>query len=225
MDLVIPRAPLSERLREVRTMLSYIKAAESDHIPPIDSEEVKILRGLFYVHLYGALEQSLNEAVDFFLNGIAVLNLRHKDLNTGFLPTAMNAHFKSLMDVQSQRKWKKRIDFVYALASEDFCKIETAIFSPHLQSADMQTICEVISYMGISTTELDVSPDRHYIDEVVQKRHQVAHGRTNPSTIGANGRSPDLQLRLEAVYRMIELFLQTLEHHFNTSRYLRNSEL
>lgn len=216
MELNIPRALVVGRFQEVRLLLTCIKQMESVDTPPVDSEEVKILRGLFYVHLYGALEQSLNEAVALFLQAVSALNLRANEFSLRFLPTAMNSQFKSLADTQSNKKWAKRIDFVSAILNGEVCRIENSIFAPHFQSSEISTISDVANYLGMDPTDINSSADRYYVDEVVQKRHQVAHGRAAPSSVGARGRSPDLELRFEAVSRVLELFMAMLEEYFTS---------
>lgn len=211
---------MAERFREIRTLLSHIKAIESADVPPVDTEEVKILRGLFYVHLYGALEQSLNEATESFLRSASALGLQNLDLSLRFLPTAMNAQFKALSEAQSQRKWKKRLDFVDAIYDGRACRIESSVFAPHLQNSEMETIADIASYLGIATDSIINSPDRFYVDEVVQKRHQVAHGRVSPASVGARGRSADLELRLDGVRRTVDLFVELLEKHYESYAFL-----
>lgn len=211
---------MAERFREIRTLLSHIKATESTEVPPIDTEEVKILRGLFYVHLYGALEQSLNEATESFLRAASALGLQNWDLSLRFLPTAMNAQFKGLSDAQSQKKWQKRLAFVNAIYDGHACQIESSVFAPHFQNSEMETIADIASYLGIASDAIKTSPDRFFVDEVVHKRHEVAHGRASPASVGARGRSPDLELRLDGVRRTVDLFVELLEKHFDSYAFL-----
>ena len=59
-------ATLSEvraRLAEVRQFLDAIKELESDPPAP-DSSEVRVMRGLFFVHLYAGLEYAVNAGVE-----------------------------------------------------------------------------------------------------------------------------------------------------------------
>lgn len=223
MGLELPRSQIADRFREVRTLLSFIKTQESTHVPPSDSIEVKILRGLYYVQLYGALEQSLNEATESFLQGLSEFRLCNNDFTLQILPTIMNSHFKSLSEVQGQKRWQKRVDFISAMTSNDQSRIENTVFSPLFQSSDIEVISNVLSYIGISPASLRESEDRFYLDEVVQKRHQVAHGRISPSIVGSRGRSGELQLRLEAVSRIVDLFVELLDEHFRNFNFLTPS--
>ena len=50
-----------ERFNEVLLNLAFIESIEPSAEPPI---HVKIQRGLYYVHLYSALEKVVNETVE-----------------------------------------------------------------------------------------------------------------------------------------------------------------
>lgn len=220
MGLDLPRGQIAERFRKVRILLSFIKSQESTNVPPVDSIEVKILRGLYYVQLYGALEQSLNDAAEAFLQSLSELKLCNNDFSLSILPTVMNSHFKSLSKVQGQKRWKKRVEFISALANGDLSKIENTVFSPLFQSSEIEIISNVMTYVGINSDSLRECEDRFYVDEVVQKRHQVAHGRISPLIVGSRGRSDDLELRLEAVMRIVEMVLGLLDEHFKDLGFL-----
>lgn len=216
----VSRVLIGERFREARTFLSFTKQCESLSIPPIDSEEVKILRGMFYVNMYAVIEKSVSYAIEQFLSEVNALGLKNYELSVLFLPVAMNSYFKSIGDAGAEKKWQKRVDFVNAINSGEHAKIESLVFDPHLQSCTNSTIASVLSYIGTSSERIISSPDRHYIDEIVNKRHQIAHGRTSPATIGANGRSAELELRFNAAERTVEIFISQIEEYFNSYSFL-----
>ncbi|NWB51928.1 HEPN domain-containing protein [Pseudomonas sp. F8002] len=221
MGLELPRGKIADRFREVRLFLSFIKTQESMDIPPVDSLEVKMLRGLYYVQLYGALEQSLNDAAEAFLEALTEFEFCNNDFVLAILPTVMNSHFKSLSEVQGQKRWGKRVDFISSISNGDASKIENTVFAPLFQSSEMDVIANVMSYIGIPSAVLRESEDRFYVDEVVQKRHQVAHGRISPVIVGARGRSDDLELRLDAVWRTVDTVVGMLDDHFKSFNFLK----
>jgi hypothetical protein len=220
MELSIERARVSDRMKDVRTLLSFIKTQESDAVPPVDSDTVKILRGLFFVHLYGAFEKSVNEAVEQYLQEISTLKLKVSDFACGFLPIALEPRFASL---QSTAKWQSRIDFSNALESEEACVINNAVLASQLQNTWSHTLTAVASYIGVPGVYKPNGRDSHYLDEVVEKRNQVAHGRNPPVLVGSTGRSADLELRFEALNRLLEGFFHMLESHFNDLKFLRQN--
>lgn len=219
MSFSIDRTNINERMQQVRVLLSFIKSQESQLLPPTDTDEVKILRGLFYVHLYGAFEKSISEGIEAYLSSINGLLVKFLHLSPGFLPTALDSRFNALQNGDS-KKWKKRVDFIDSMFSTEHCAINSSIFSAQLQNAWPEILEEILQYLGVNQPISKKHSDRAYLTEVVDKRNQVAHGRGSPLQIGRSGRSSDLELRYDALLRIINDFLDVLEQHFSTIEFV-----
>jgi len=218
MDFSIERSNVNERMQQVRDFLTFIKTQESEDTPPLDTNIVKTLRGLFFVHLYAAFEKSVNEGVEQYLQSVGSLNIKYSDIVNVFLPTALDAKFTSL---QSGERWQSRVDFSKMLESEEICLINNSVFSMYLQNTKSKVLENIALYIGISNKYFPNERDSHYLDEVVEKRNQVAHGRNTPITIGASGRAVDLEIRIDAVNRILENFFEILEDNFNSLNFVK----
>lgn len=221
MILVIPRINMDSRFQEVRTLVSFIKTQESVMTPPVDSDLVKILRGLFFPHLYGAFEKSINEAVEIFLQAVQGLAVPYCHFAPSFLPTALDPNFQSIYDSVGKRL-AKRIDFVRKMESSDRCVINNAAFSRELQNAWPETLAEVARSIGIILPLKSTSTDLLYLYETVDKRNAVAHGRISPLVVGSSGRTSDLENLLTSVVRVANDFIEMLESHFNQREFVGN---
>lgn len=216
----IDQAEIDARFRGVRTLLSFIKSGESTEMPPVDSDEVKILRGLFYAHLYGAFEWSVNDAVQKYLRGLSLLKIESAHTAFRFWPAALDGKFKALQTTYGTGNWRKRVAFIDAIESLDECAINDALFSEHLQNAWPDTVELVLRYLGLTPPNWN-SADVLYLREVVDKRNQVSHGRTDPIRVGSGGRSDDLEYRLLAVKAILDSFVLALESQFPTFTYIK----
>lgn len=211
---------MHDRFSQVRKNLSIIKDLESKEIPPLDADEVKIFRGLFFVHLYGAFEKSINEAVEQFLMEVDGLNVQFLDFSVGFLPTALDPIFTSL---KSSGKWDSRIGFFKKIESADVCRVSNSVFSDQLQNTWFSTLEKIASYIGINDVFLKNINDSHYLNEVVEKRNQVAHGRNSPLNVGSSGRSSDLEARFDALNRILDDYIEVLEEHCNSLHFIKDA--
>lgn len=215
MMLALPHRDIDARFQEARNLLSFIKSQESTATPPMDSGEVKSMRGLFYVHLYGAFERSANDSVSTFIRATVDLNVNVQHITPHFLPVALDARFKSLQSAQGNGSWKKRLEFVRAMIATSACSINDALFSEHLQNALPETLEAVAEYMGIGTPTFGAS-DVLAVNEVVDKRNAVAHGRASPSEIGARTRSGTLENRLDSTKAVLSSFMAHMERGFDS---------
>jgi hypothetical protein len=219
MAFIIERSKANERMHQVRTLLSFIKEHESKNTPPIDADDIKIVRGLFYVGLYGAFEKTINEAVEQYIRGVGTLKIQFSELNWGFLPTALDPIFTSL---KAGGKWEKRIELFDSLQSEDICSISDTVFSDQLQNTWFEKLQKIANCIGVRDNFLRNGRDAIYVDEVVDKRNQVAHGRNTPLAIGSLGRSTELGVRFDAISRVIDDYLNMLENNYNSLDFVKS---
>jgi hypothetical protein len=175
------------------------------------------MRGLFYVHLYGAFERSVNDSVATFIRATVDLNVNVQHVTPHFLPVALDARFKSLQSTQGVGNWKKRLEFVGAMMATSTCAINDALFSEHLQNAWPRTLIAVASYLGIGMPAFEGS-DVLAVDEVVDKRNAIAHGRASPAEIGASTRSGTLENRFDSTRAVLVRFMAHLEAGFDSLR-------
>lgn len=220
MTFAVQRGDMTQRITHVRLMLNFIRHQESKEVPPTDADEVKVLRGLFYVHLYGAFEKSVNEAVEQYRLAINELKVKRVDLEMNFYPVALDPWLTGL---RSSGKILKRVELIKAAVDTDFCLVGTQVFSDQLQNVWAKTLLEVGEAIGATDVYLRNRRDEFYLDEIVGKRNEVAHGRINPFAIGSSGRSPDLEIRFDAVTRILEAFIQMLETHANSLAFIKPS--
>jgi len=220
MTLSIDRVDIELRFRDVRKLLSYIKNQESRATPPLDSDETKIFRGLFYVHLYGAFEKSINEAVQVYLREVGSLKIATFHTSCRFWPSFLDSDFKSLQSTQGSKNWAKRGKFVDAIESSQTCIISDGLFAEQLQNIWPETLDMVLSYLGLKVPTWDEA-SVFSLREVVDKRNQVAHGRTSPLRVGSSGRSDYLEHRFESIYSLLDNFVEYLEQGFASLSYIK----
>jgi hypothetical protein len=216
----IQRADVTQRISHVRLLLNFIIQNESVQVPPLDSDEVKILRGLFYVHLYGAFEKSINEAVEQYRLAINILGVKRVDIDVLFYPVALDPWMTSM---RTSSKMKKRIDLIKAALDSEQCVVTTSVFSDLLQNVWSHTLVEVSESIGADADFIRQRRDELYLDEVVDTRNQVAHGRVSAITVGSRGRATDLTMRFDAVFRVLEAFIQMLETHATSLRFIKKA--
>lgn len=190
---------MEDRFRSARSLLTFIKRNESDASPPVDTDEVKALRGLFFVHLYGAFEKSVTESVQAYSRKVSMMEVACCHIGFSMWPSAFDARFKSIQSSHGRGVWAKRKEFVGSVQSEEACVIADGIFSDRLQNVRPEVIKDIFEYLGLNSEFLTDS-DCLILNEVVEKRNQVAHGRADPVVIGSGNTSADLESRFDAIY-------------------------
>lgn len=144
-----------------------------------------------------------------------------------------NAHVTLPFNVVSlARKWKAVKDSGYSKAflqmKEFFAAVESAeaqefddmLFSKFLQNVWAKSIDEVMGALGIVDFALTVS-QQALVDELVDKRNAIAHGRDSAASIGERYRCDELRKRLVETQALTFDFIARLEAYFDDREFIR----
>ena len=218
--LQLDKSESNKRLIEVRRIFGVIKQLEAPDPTTGDSIEAKILRGLFYVHLYGALEYSVNLGIQGIFAKISSSGVRYAELDHHFYALALDQNFSSLKDSSKGKKWLKRIEFLDRQKSEDKCLLNDTVFGLELQNISSAVLKNVFLCLSLPLPTLLDSRLGTYVNELVEKRNAVAHGRESPAQVGSNMRSPDLKTRLDAITEVIDGLFICFEQYLSNYQYV-----
>lgn len=207
------RLEVTKRLSEVRVLVEHIRALE-EAPPASDSAEVRILRGLFYVHLYAALEFTVSRGVQRFLQSVSDMEIPPAHLEAGFLSVVLDPAFSAMRNVGEDKKWSGRLKLWKLQSSKDPHPVNGEPFGLYLQNVWIEKLDVLFECLGMS---VQVTPDpafRTYVDELVERRNGVAHGRFSAHGIGSARRSPELLIRFNAISDTCFHITDSLEQHF-----------
>jgi hypothetical protein len=89
-----------------------------------------------------------------------------------------------------------------------------------MQSARYATVALAFEIYGIPDPPAVRPAARGYLDEVVEKRHAIAHGRESPVTYGKAIRSGELRQRYAALYDQAMHVLACLNAYATGKRFI-----
>jgi hypothetical protein len=207
-----------ERFGEVFIYLQMVSLQEP--AGQIATPEVKVMRGLFFVLLYGAFEKTVNEAVQLTLTKILALNPRNCDVVHPFNVITMSKKWKAVKDSGYSKAFKQLTDFFSAIESQESYGFDETLFATFLQNIWAASIEEVLQAMGASGFIVSMA-QRVVIDEVVESRNAVAHGREAASRIGERPRCADLRSRFDTLQEFTSLFIDHLEAFILTRSFIQ----
>jgi hypothetical protein len=219
MTFASARGIASARLSESLVYLNYISSIEPKPGQPV-GQDMKVMKGLFFVLLYGALEKSTAESVQLLLTKIKSLEPRNEHVTLPFNVISMARKWKSIKDKGYKGVFSQMSDFFLALESSDYHGIDESLFSDLMQNVWANTIDEVVGAFGISGFTLAIS-DRVLIDELVGNRNAIAHGRESAASVGERYQCADLRKKLGDIQSLIDAFIDRLEAYFDQREFVR----
>jgi hypothetical protein len=181
-------------------VLSFIKQGEQTPPTP-DPIAIRLLRGLFYVHLYGAFEFSVNRIVLGAAQIINAAQVPHSNVAHPLGALVLDRSFNALS--QAGRHWPKRLDLIQLRLSATIAQIDDD--SVDMQNIWLHTLEQIFQVFGIPKPVMFDPTKQGYIHEVVEVRNKIAHGEDSPLAHGSLKRYADLQvvhdaIRTEAFY-------------------------
>lgn len=216
MPFSIIRANSRERFGEVFINLAFIEENEGSRE---SSVEIKILRGLFYVHLYSALEKAINETIEQTILLVKQDSVKNKHYDAAFNVISLNSKMQSFKHCSNKNYFSKSTEVFEGVISDEVFELSNTVFSESLQNVWYKTIQDTLRSFGLEPINTDPRV-RLTIDELVDKRNAVAHGRETPVSVGERHRSDTLRKKAQEIQLVVEQFLSVFEDYVVNKKYI-----
>jgi len=208
------------RFNEVSTYLNFIASIEPKDINEQASLEVKITRGLFHVHLYAALEKTVNDLVEYTLTKVSSKKVKHNHYVVPFNTISLIHKLKSFKDSGYSSFIPKATEIFESMICTQITPIDETAFSNSLQNVWVSTIDEVRRALGMNTLSIGAR-EKATINELVEKRNAVAHGRESAATIGERHRSNVLRTKMDIVVSFAYQQIDDFEVYYDNKTYIK----
>lgn len=178
--------------------------------------EAATCRGLLFVELYGVYEYSVKTAVQAVLSFIRRDALAPVDIHHNALTLALRGSFDSISNVGPWRTWQKRLNLVSDLEShsplQSLIDTEFPSDGSQFRASQLQTIWDIF---GLSCPILPEKKHIGRVEELVENRNAIAHGRRTAGEVGSGFSFTDMEQRINDVERISTYLLTEMEIHYN----------
>ncbi len=220
MSFATVRNSTRSRFTENQVFLGYITSLEHRVITDSVPLEVNIMKGLFYVHLYSSLEKSLNELIEDTLIHISSKSVQYNHFNLPFNSISLVNKLKSFKSSGYGNFFSKAFEIFSEVSSSNVCAINETVFANNLQNIWTKTIEEICNSFRIKT--FAVNPrTKATIDEIVEKRNSVAHGRESATIVGQRFRTDVLRTKMDIVIDFCNYLIDLFEKYYTKKEYLK----
>lgn len=220
MSFTIIKNQNSSRFSEVQLLLNYITSLEPTLPTDVTPSEVKILRGLFYVHLYAAIEKSMNDVVQKSILLINSKNIKNNHYTLAFNTISVFDKIQSLKECGYKKVIERSVQLFAEVSSNNVRTLNETTFSKRLQNVWIDTIEEVMFAFGMPKLVL-TARERATIDEIVDKRNSVAHGGESASFVGERHRTEVLRVKLQIAQNFTINVIDRFEEYYDNKKYLK----
>lgn len=212
-------ASSTTRLREVRSLLNVIaKMSSAPHNFP--STDTTIAKGLFFVHLYGAYEYTVTSAVQQTLELIGSMGHEVAEYKPMMLSVVLDAKCKAVANVGPKKVWEKRWELFEQIAPGNVVEIDNTVLPTDGGNLKKKQLEMVWTSLCVTAPVLSSPLLRGRLEELVDNRNAIAHGRESPSGVGGRYSVADLEKRYNDVNALCTHMIQSLEDHLNSKDFL-----
>lgn len=204
------RVESGERLTEAFVLLSHAQSLESS--PPLqDRTEAILLRGLAYVSIYASLEFTVRKAVNITLQSIGSVSPRSNHLVPRLHSIAQDGEFKSISASSPSKTWERRVQALDKIFSDAACEMPDTAFDMYLQNVKRPVLEQLFECLDLPGAVVPANECFGYLQEVVDGRNAVAHGRSSAMEQGRRHRCSELMLRHAAISEICRHVLEVFE--------------
>jgi hypothetical protein len=215
------RSTINGRFAEVTVLLNYIKSIEDSVTPPATLPiECKILKGLFYVHIYACIEFAVNRLVVDTLSLIKLRNITYSHLENRFHTISLHSQIQGVRDCNSKVFLDKSADIFIQIDSADIAAFDETLISKYIQNIWGKTFNQLTKTLGMPLFAISGRTIAIF-DELVDNRNKVAHGRDSAENVGSSPNYIDLKQKYDEVYVTINSYIDHCELYYQSKDYIK----
>jgi len=220
MSYAVVRSKTVTAFNEIQVFLNFIASQEPRNPQDPTPLEVKVMRGLFYVHLYAAIELSVSEMTQQTILLINSKSVKNNHYITKFNTISVIDKIKSLKDSSYKNLIPKSAELFEEISSRNVRSLNETMFANSLQNIWIKTVEELVNAFGMKPIIFQAR-ERATIDEIVDKRNSVAHGREKASFVGERHRSIILRTKLNISQAFVQKLIYEFEDYYMQKKFLK----
>ena len=205
-------AELAERQLTSQRNVILIKSLEEAAQGPTASA----CKGLAFVQLYATYEYAVRAAVQATLIVLRAAGVEIRTLRRDLLALVLDSHWDSASSSGRPRVWESRMALIAHVDSREPTSILRDDLFPsdgsHYRINQLRTIWRIFCVNAPIVPEPRL---RGRIEELVENRNAVSHGRRRPEEVGARYSWQDIAKRAEDTDTISHHIVSTLESHVN----------
>lgn len=208
----LAKSEVGSRFMVARQFLSLASAIEDSR--PAEAASCK---GLLFVQIYGVYEYAIRSSVQATLAAVRKDSIPTRRIRRELLTLILNPLWKAAAESGRRRLWEQRIGLMAGVDSNGpLITLDDTLFpsdGTHYRSSQLYTIWRVF---GINKPIVPENRHLGRIEELVENRNAIAHGRKTAEEVGRRYSTAELKKRIDDVFTLTNYIISTMETHYLT---------
>ena len=167
------------------------------------------------MQLYGTYEYAVHSAVQAMLSAIRDDGLCARDLHHRVLTLVLDAAFTSVADSGRRKSWEKRLDLVANFESTvPLLSLDNTTFPTDGSHYRVKQLYTIWSVFGLNVPVLPHPRLIRRIEELVENRNAIAHGRRTPEEVGGRYSTSEIDGTITDIESIGTYVVTAMEAHY-----------
>jgi hypothetical protein len=206
-------AETTGRLVEVQSYLRFLRSIHRVSRSSVGQPGFAAAKGFFFVHLYGVYENTVTSSLREALRIINRSNVSMVECKPSLLSLALDSECEALSFSGRSTTWNKRIAIFERARSEDAIEINEALVPTDGRNFQFGQLQSIWAAFAIQHPVLPDMRLKGLLEELVEKRNAIAHGRETASAVGRRFTVQDLESRYRAMNRLCTHVVSTFDEY------------
>ena len=203
------RTEIAGRIMEGKRFLATASSRTTEH-----RDESATCRGLLFVQLYGIYEYSVRTAVQGGLEAIRRDGLSCTDVRRSLLSLVLDRQWKSASTSGRERVWETRCDLIYRMTSASpLLDLDNTLFPSDGSHYRVRQLYSIWMLFGISSPIVPEPRLQGRIEEIVDSRNAISHGRQTAYEVGQRHSHSDMEHRINDIETIVSHVIDTMDQH------------
>jgi hypothetical protein len=208
---------VAARLTATRRMM-----ASHDGLQKRSPEQAAFLRGLVFVDLYATYEFTLRSSVQAALSFLRKQQRTIGDVRPELLALILEPSWEATRTAGRSKLWAKRLDLLAETSSgRALAAVDDTLFPSDGSHYRPRQLVTVWAVLGIAQPTVPENRLLGRIEELVENRNAVSHGRRTAGEVGRGYSRSDIDTRIDDVEHLCEYVLSTIESHCQSGALMR----
>ena len=181
-------------------------------------------KGLVFVQLYAMYEYSVRSAVQATLLALCDAGVEIQTIRRSLLALVLDSHWDSAAHSSRERVWDSRMALIARVDSGELTStLRNDLFpsdGSHYRIQQLRTIWKIFSVSGPVVSECRLIGR---IDELVDNRNAISHGRRTPEDVGRQYSWQEIASRVKDTVAIARYVVSSLECHVQSGGLLADA--
>lgn len=211
------RIEITRKFVELKLWVSNIPSESTN------AEFATISKGLFFVYLYGIYEEIVRKTIYATVSALNNSSTKIGDCKYELYTVLFSPEYDALYNVGNERKWEKRWDIANKLSLNMQVDIQPDLFPTDGRNIRIRQLQSIANSFGLKESVLPRNEIGGYVQELVNRRNDIAHGNKLPREIGRNYTQEDLLKRCEILSEVCTYVVAMYEKYIAEKGYLKTA--